>query len=374
MIAQQLGYPVAMKIHSPDITHKSDVGGVRLNLANGPEVRAAYHDMMERVRKVKPDARVEGVAIQPMVKKRNGRELMVGIVSDPVFGPIITFGAGGTAVEVLSDRAVSLPPLNQHLVENLINGTRVSRMLGAFRDLPPVDMEALETLLLRVSEMVCELPWIKEMDINPLIIDESGALAADARVIIGTGPVSADRYAHMAICPYPAHLVSHWQLDDGYDVTLRPMRPEDAELVQSFVRDMSEQSRYFRFMDAMRELSPAMLSNLTQFDYDREMALVATVVEGGREIQIGVARYAINPDGRSCEFAVAVADDWHSHGIGHKLMSRLMEVARSEHALEIIEGDVLAKNSRMIALAKSMGFAIEPVADDPGLRKMSRRL
>ena len=373
MIAQQLGYPVAMKIHSPDITHKSDVGGVRLNLANGPEVRAAYHDMMERVRKIKPEARIEGVAIQPMVKKPHGRELMVGIVSDPVFGPVITFGAGGTAVEVLSDRAVSLPPLNQHLVENLISGTRVSKMLGAFRNLPAVDIKALETLLLRVSEMVCELPWIKEMDINPLIIDENGALAADARVIIGPVEASADRYAHMAICPYPTHLVSHWELDDGYDVTLRPMRPEDAELVQSFVRAMSEQSRYFRFMEAMRELSPTMLSRFTQLDYDREMALVATVEEGGKELQIGVSRYAINPDAKSCEFAVSVADAWQGRGVGHKLMNRLMEIAR-DHGLEVIEGDVLAKNYKMINLARSMGFAIEPVEDAPELRKMVRRL
>lgn len=373
MIAQQLGYPVAMKIHSPDITHKSDVGGVRLNLANGPEVRAAYHDMMERVRKVKPEARIEGVAIQPMVKKPNGRELMVGIVADPVFGPVITFGAGGTAVEVLSDRAVSLPPLNQHLVENLISGTRVSKMLKAFRNMPAVDMDGLETLLLRVSEMVCELPWIKEMDINPLIIDENGALAADARVIIGPVKTSADRYAHMAICPYPAHLVSHWELDDGYDVTVRPMRPEDAELVQSFVRTMSEQSRYFRFMEAVRELSPSMLSRFTQIDYDREMALVASVEEGGKEVQIGVARYAINPDGKSCEFALAVTDAWQGRGMGHRLMNRIMEIAR-EHGLEVIEGDVLAKNNNMIDLAKSMGFTIEAVEDDPAVRKMTRRL
>jgi acetyltransferase len=373
MIAQQLGYPVAMKIHSPDITHKSDVGGVRLNLASGPEVRAAYHDMMDRVRKVKPDARIEGVAIQPMVKKPNGRELMVGIVSDPVFGPVITFGAGGTAVEVLSDRAVSLPPLNQHLVENLISGTRVSKMLKAFRNLPAVDMNGLETLLLRVSEMVCELPWIKEMDINPLIIDENGALAADARVIIGPVTASADRYAHMAIAPYPAHLTTHWELASGYDVTLRPMRPEDAELVQSFVRSMSEQSRYFRFMEAVRELSPSMLSRFTQLDYDREMALVASVQEGGKEVQIGVTRYAINPDGKSCEFALAVADAWQGQGIGHKLMYRIMELAR-QRGLEVMEGDVLTKNKCMLDLAKSTGFAIELVDGDPTLRKMTRKL
>ncbi len=373
MIAQQLGYPVAMKIHSPDITHKSDVGGVRLNLASGPEVRATYYDMVERVRKIRPDARIEGVAIQPMVIKPNGRELMVGIVSDPVFGPIITFGAGGTAVEVLSDRAVSLPPLNQHLVENLISSTRVSKMLKTFRNLPAVDMEGLETLLLRVSEMVCELPWVREMDINPLIIDENGALAADARVIIGPVHASADRYAHMAIGPYPAHLTTHWELTSGYDVTLRPMRPEDAELVQSFVRSMSEQSRYFRFMEAVRELSPSMLSRFTQLDYDREMALVASVQEGGKEVQIGVARYAINPDGKSCEFALAVADAWQGQGIGHKLMYRIMELAR-QRGLEVMEGDVLTKNTCMLDLAKSTGFAIEPVEGDMTLRKMSCRL
>jgi len=373
LIAQQLGLPVAMKIHSPDITHKSDVGGVRLNLGHAQAVRSAYHEMIEHVGKLRPDATLDGVAIESMVIKPNGRELMVGIVSDPVFGPVITFGAGGTAVEVLGDRAVALPPLNEHLAGNMIASTRIYKMLKAFRNLPPVDMEALESLLLRVSEMVCELPWIREMDINPLIVDENGLLVADARVIIGPCE-NTEPYAHMAICPYPTPLVSKWQLEDGTDITIRPIRAEDADMLQDFVvRSMSEESRYYRFMDTLRELSPAMLSRFTQIDYDREMALVATTEEGGSEIMLGVARYTINPDGQSCEFATAVADAWHGRGIGHKLMSSLMDVARDK-GLKIMEGEVLASNTGMQDLATGLGFCVKPHEEDSALRRMVKQL
>ncbi|MCX7628312.1 MAG: bifunctional acetate--CoA ligase family protein/GNAT family N-acetyltransferase [Methylophilaceae bacterium] len=373
LIAEQMGFPVAMKIHSPDITHKSDCGGVRLNLGDAHSVRSAYHDILERVKKNRPDARIEGVSIEPMIIKPHGRELMVGIVSDPVFGPVITFGAGGTAVEVLADRAVALPPLNQLLAENLIAGTRISRLLKAFRNMPPIDMQALITLLLRVSEMVCELPWIREMDINPLIVDENGALAADARIIVGPRPPSADRYAHMAICPYPSHLVSKWQLADGTDITLRPIRAEDAESLQDFVRGMSDRSRYFRFMETLRELSPAMLSRFTQIDYDREMALVATSRIEGPEALLGVARYMANPDGESCEFALAVADAWQGHGIGHKLMDVLMDVARQK-GLAIMQGEVLAENRAMLDLATTLGFSVVPHPDDSTLKVIRKRL
>lgn len=373
LIAQQLGFPVAMKIHSPDITHKSDSGGVRLNLANAHAVRSAYHDIIAQVKKNLPEARIDGVCIEPMVIKPNGRELMVGIIGDPVFGPVITFGAGGTAVEVLADRAVSLPPLNTHLVRNLIAGTRVSRMLGAFRNMPAIDMQALETLLLRVSEMVCELPWIREMDINPLIVDENDALAVDARIIIGPWAASAERYAHMAIHPYPSDLVARWQLTDGTDITLRPIRAEDAEMLQDFVRGMSEQSRYFRFMETLHELSPTLLARFTQIDYDREMALLATTRGEHQEILLGVARYVINPDGTSCEFALAVADAWQGHGIGHKLMDALMDVARSK-GITTMEGEVLAENRAMLDLASTLGFTMQSHPADPGLKIITRRL
>jgi len=374
LIAQQVGLPVAMKIHSQDITHKSDVGGVKLNLGHAQAIRSAYHSMIDNVQKLRPEARIDGVTIQPMISKPNGRELMVGIVSDPVFGPVITFGAGGTAVEVLGDRAVALPPLNEHLVDNIIAGTRISKMLGQFRNLPPVDRDALEQLLLRVSEMVCELPWIREMDINPLILDENGVMVADARIIVGPVPEGSDRYAHMAICPYPTTLESKWQLDDGTDIEIRPIRAEDADMLQHFVVSaMSEESRYYRFMDTMRELNPTMLSRFTQIDYDREMALVATTQQDGAETMLGVARYMINPDGASCEFATAVADAWHGHGIGHHLMEALMQVARDK-GLRVMEGDVLAKNRGMIELAQGLGFEVVPNPEDPALKRMVKTL
>jgi len=373
LLAQQLGYPVAMKINSPDITHKSDAGGVKLNLMNAPAVRAAYNEIITEVKKNRPNAHIDGIAIQPMVVKPNGRELMVGVTSDPVFGPVITFGAGGTTVEVLGDRAVALPPLNRFLVRELINGTRVSKLLGAFRHMPPIQMEVLESLLLRVSEMVCELPWLKEMDINPLIVDEHGALAADARVMVDFFPLSGDRYAHMAIYPYPSHLVADWQLPDGTDITIRPIRPEDAEMVQEFVRNLSEEAKYFRFMNTMHELSQSMLVRFTQIDYDREMALIAVTEENGKEVEIGVCRYAINPDGESCEFALVVSDQWQHKAIGHKLMAGLIDAARDK-GLKTMEGEVLADNRNMLKLVATLGFTIATSEEDPAIKRIVRVL
>jgi acetyltransferase len=373
LLAEQFGFPVAMKINSPDITHKSDAGGVKLNLMNAAAVRAAYNEMIEEVKRNRPNARVDGIALQPMVSKPNGRELMVGVISDPIFGPVISFGAGGTAVEVLRDRAIALPPLNGFLARELIGGTHVAKLLGSFRHMPPVQMEALESLLLRVSEMVCELPWLREMDINPLIVDEHGLLAVDARVVVDYAPVSADRYAHMAIHPYPAHLVTHWQLPDGTDVTIRPMRPEDAAIEQEFVRHLSEETKYFRFMHAVQELSEPMLVRFTQLDYDRELALIAVTEEKGREIEVGVCRYAINPDGESCEFALVVSDQWQHKAIGHRLMGSLIDAARSK-GLKTMEGEVLVSNHNMLKLVATLGFTIASSREDPSIKRITKVL
>ena len=276
-VATELGFPVVLKIDSPDITHKSDVNGVRLNIADAQAVRATYGQIVDEVVRLRPGARVNGVVVEPMVERKHGRELMIGMIRDPVFGPAIVFGAGGTAVEVHRDRAVALPPLNAFLVADMIRGTRVARLLGAFRQMPPVNMQALEEVLLRVSEMVCELPWLQELDINPLVADEAGAIAVDARVVLRQTAPQRGRYAHMAIHPYPSHLVTSWQPPGRPRVTLRPIRPEDAEMEQAFVSGLSPESRYFRFMGTMRELTPQMLVRFTQIDYDREMAFVATV-------------------------------------------------------------------------------------------------
>ncbi len=373
LIAQQLGFPVAMKVNSPDITHKTDAGGVRLNLVNAQAVRGAYHEIIESVRQYRPDAQVEGISIEPMIVKPNGRELMIGVINDPVFGPVITFGAGGTTVEIMGDRAVSLPPLNSFLVRDMIQGTHVARMLGAFRHMPPVDMEALESVLLRVSEMACELPMLMEMDINPLIVDEHGALAADARVVVEFRQPGADRYAHMAIYPYPTHLVSEWQLADGTNMVIRPIRPEDAELEQEFVHNLSEESRYFRFMNSVQELSQSMLVRFTQIDYSREMALIAVSEEQGREVELGVTRYAINPDGESCEFALVIADNMRGKGLGHKLMTALMDAARGK-GLKTIEGQVLNNNANMLKLMKRLGFSIDPSPEDDSVKIVRKAL
>lgn len=375
LLAEQLGFPVAMKVDSPDLVHKSDVGGVRLNITNAPAVRNAYHDIIETVKKRQPNARINGVSIEPFLARPHGRELMLGVFRDPIFGPVITFGAGGFDVEVFSDRAVAMPPLNRFLAQDLIKSTRASKLLGQFHNMPPVDMEALEEVLLSISEMVCELPWIVEMDINPLIVDEDGAIAVDARIVIDHAPSTGDRYSHMAIYPYPVHLVQEWQMNDGTTVTIRPIRPEDADLEQEFVRNMSDESRYYRFMDTIRELTPAMLVRFTQIDYDREMALIAVIEdeETGKETQIGVARYVVNPDGESVEFALAVGDAWQKCGIGRKLMSSLIECARMKGYRAVV-GDVLASNTKMFRLMSSLGFTIHPHPEDTAVKKVVKPL
>lgn len=374
LLAEQLGFPVAMKVDSPDLVHKSDAGGVRLNIPNAPAVRNAYHDIIETVQKKHPTARINGVSIEPYLARPHGRELMLGVVRDPIFGPIITFGAGGTEVEIFSDRAVALPPLNGFLAQDLIRSTRASKLLGEFRNMPPASLEALEGVLLNISEMVCELPWLQELDLNPLIVDENGAIAADARIVIDHAPAAGDRYSHMAIHPYPVHLIQEWVLPDGTEILIRPIRPEDAEMEKDFVARMSDESKYFRFMDTIRELTQPMLVRFTQIDYDREMALVATIKnDDGSEKQIGVARYVTNPDGETVEFALAVADDWQKHGIGRKLMAALIECARTKGYRAVV-GDVLALNTKMFRLMTSLGFTIHPHPEDTAVKRVVKPL
>lgn len=368
VLAEEIGLPVVMKIDSPQITKKSDVGGVRLALDSLIAVRDAYAQIIEEVKKKRPEAEIQGIAIEPMIQKRHGRELMVGMVRDPVFGPVIVFGAGGISQDPSARRAVALPPLNRFLAADLINSSPIAPMLEAHGGLPAIDRTALEAVLLRISEMICELPWLAEVDINPLIVDEHGAVAVDARIAIDYLPVGFAPYDHMAIHPYPSHLVTSWQAPDGRTVTIRPIRPEDAELEQEFVRALSPETKYFRFMNTLRELSPAQLSRLTQIDYDREMAFIALIEEDGREVEIGVARYAMNPDGESCEFAIVVADAWQGKGLARKLMSLLIECAR-ERGLKYMNGDFLAENRRMIDFVSRLGFQLSPHPEDPGIRR-----
>lgn len=386
MIATQLGFPVALKVDSPDIAHKSDVQGVALNVLNASAVRDTWNDMMASVARLAPQARINGITVQAMARQQRGRELYIGLVSDQPFGPVIAFGAGGTMIELINDRAMELPPLNQFLARQLIHRARVAETLGEWRGAPAADVAAIERVLLRVSEMVCELPQLREMDINPLIVDAGGAVAVDARIVIGDTPQPlsgcGSDYHHLAILPYPARYEQVWPLRGGGSYTVRPIHPDDAHMLQALVRSLSPQSRYFRFVSSMAELPPAMLSRFTLIDYDREMALVAVVKtreprdDGGfdeSERIVGVSRYITNPDSTSCEFSLVVADDFGGRGIGSRLMLSIMDVARDK-GLSEIDGLVLANNPGMLRLMKSLGFSIEPYAEDPDFRWVSHRL
>ena len=371
--AETLGFPIAMKIASPQISHKSDVDGVRLNIASAGDVRPMFRDLTARARSLRPDARIDGVTVEPMAKVEDAREVVIGASRDPVFGPTILFGAGGTMVEVLRDSAVSLPPLTEVLANRLISRTRVARLLEPFRGRPAVDRGALIGVLLRVSDMLAELPQIQELDINPVLAGPDGVLCVDARIGIRRPRSDAQPYDHMAIAPYPRHLVERGYLADGTPLTIRPIRPEDATSEQAFIRALSPQARRFRFMSAIRELTPAMLARFTQIDYRREMALVAMLGEPGAQTQHGVARYVINPDGTSSEFAIVVGDRTRNQGLGSRLMAALFSAARL-HDLDLIEGEVLVENRPMLQLMQELDFTITPVPDDPGVVHVARGL
>jgi acetyltransferase len=372
-IAEEFGFPVAMKIHSSDISHKSEVDGVRLGISSGRDVQGAFRELVETAKERRPDAKIQGVVIEPMLQSHSGRELMLGVINDNVFGPVISVGLGGTMVEVIRDRAIGLPPLNRFLAKRMIADTRASRFLDEFRGRPAASRRAVEDVILRLSDMVCELPWLEELDINPLIVDSEKAVAVDARIVVRPVSPAAREYAHMAIHPYPSKLVDEYRLLDGTYITIRPIRPEDAETEREFVDGLSERSRYLRFMYSLKNITMQMLSRFTQIDYDREMALIALVDVDGRDRQIAVARYVMNPDGRSCEFAIVVADDWHGKGIATELLRRLIDIAR-DRRLEEMVGIVLRENKGMIALAKELGFDQQRSPDDPSVVIMTLKL
>ncbi|MGB5465811.1 MAG: bifunctional acetate--CoA ligase family protein/GNAT family N-acetyltransferase [Sedimenticolaceae bacterium] len=372
--AESLGLPVAMKINSPDISHKSDVGGVRLNIHEPRSVRTTFREIMESVKAQRPEARISGVSIEPMLERPHAREIMIGIAHDQVFGPVISFGAGGTAVEVFADSQVALPPLNEYLSTELIRRTRAARFLGRFRNLPEADMGKLTDALQRISEIACELPQVQELDVNPMLVDEDGVVAVDARIVVAEPETSTARYGHMAIHPYPTELETSWQLPDGTDICVRPIRPEDAEIEQDFVQNLSPESKYFRFMQSVDKLTPLMLARFTQIDYDREMALVAVLNQHTSDARIlGVARYISNPDRQSCEFALTVADAWQRKGVGRQLMQRLMAVAR-DRGIEIFQGEVLSNNTKMLRLCEQLGFHVGHGDHDPDVVEVRRHL
>lgn len=386
MVANQIGYPVVLKIDSPDISHKSDVNGVALDVMNAVGVKDIFSHMMQTVSRLAPEAKINGITVQKMVRNKRGREIYIGLVSEEPFGPVIAFGAGGTMIELLNDRSMELPPLNQYLAHHLINRSRIAQTLGDWRGAPAVNQEAIEHILLRVSEMACELPQLLEMDINPIIVDENGAIAVDARIAISNSPILKNTqvglYNHLAILPYPHQYEQVCPLKDDGEYLIRPIHPDDADMLKLFYKSMSPESRYFRFISNSPELPPAMAAKFTLIDYDREMALIALfrekqIDDEGKLVEtqriIGVSRYSTNPDKASCEFSLAVADSFGGQGIGSRLMISIMEVARDK-GLDEIDGLVLSKNPGMLKLMRGLGFTVEPMVDDPDFKIVRKKL
>ncbi|MDZ4153073.1 GNAT family N-acetyltransferase, partial [Methylicorpusculum sp.] len=326
------------------------------------DVSMHYTEMENLIKQKYPDVNEVTMTIEPMHRSYSGRELMIGVIRDPVFGPAISVGLGGTMVEILNDKAVALPPLNEYMVEQMIAKTKAAKYLKPFRQLPAANIKALVNTLLSVSSMVSELPEILELDINPLIVDDRGVMAVDARIKVQISH-QLTPYSHMTIHPYPHELIQYYQLPTGANICIRPVRPEDADMEKDFVHRLSERTKYFRFMQALQELTPEMVVRFTQIDYDREIAFIAVTEEKGKPKELGVGRYMTNPDGHSVEFALVVSDDCHGMGIGTRLMKTLMQTAKYK-GLSFFEGEVLAINKPMLSLVKKLGFTIEPVPGD----------
>lgn len=352
--AKSLGYPVALRMVSVD--NKADPGTVKLNLLNARQVGKGFEDLVAHFHIDNPQAEIVTVLVQSMRRFHHQREVFVAIWRDPVFGPVIAFGAGGIAMDALHDISVALPPLNPALAAHLVRGTQIHHVLGTFGNVPPIDDQALHDLLHRVSVMACLLPWIARMELNPVLVHPGGATVAGMSVSINpASPVTDLRYRHMAVFPYPVELERVVRLDDGTALQLRPIRPDDAGWEHAFFETLSDASRYSRFQHSLTALSAEMIARFTQLDYDREMALVA--IDPAKDHFVGVARYFPNPDRRTAEFAIVVADDWQGRGLGKTLMKSLVACAR-DAGYASLEGSVLPGNASMLGLVKKIGFSI----------------
>jgi acetyltransferase len=366
--AQAIGFPVALKIRSPDLTHKSDVGGVVLNLGTTERVRAEAAAMVARVKAAAPAARLEGFLVQEMVRRPGARELIVGLLDDDVFGPVVMFGEGGIAVELLRDTTLELPPLNDTLARAQMARTRVFRLLQGYRGQPAANLAAIQSVLIRVAQLAADCPEIRELDINPLLADAQGVIAVDARIQVASA--AKPGAARLAISPYPRELESSAALD-GTALLLRPLRPEDEPALQDLAQHMKPEDLRLRFFTPMKGLSHALAARLSQIDYDREMAMMARRADDGAVL--GVARFAADPDNRRAEFAVALRSDWKGKGLGSLLMARIIDIARRRGIGEMI-GDVLRENEPMLRLAKSQGFQLASHPEDPELVRVVKPL
>jgi len=365
--AAEIGFPVVLKILSHDISHKSDVGGVQLNLRDAGQVRLAADTMLKQVREKLPEASISGFTVQAMAKKPMAQELILGVSIDPIFGPVLLFGQGGTAVEVLADRTVALPPLNRVLAHEMISRTRVAKLLAGYRDHPPANLDAVADVLIALSQMLADLPELMELDINPLWADDSGALALDARLRVQLpAQAGADKFA---ITPYPGELVEtvQWR---GEAIVLRPIKPEDASQHLEFLSQLQPEDLRLRLFSTRRELATGELARLTQIDYAREMAFIAVqTLPEGTEHTLGTIRCAIDPDNINAEMAIIVRSDLKRQGIGQLLLSKLIDYLQARGTQRMI-AEVFRSNSAINALLRSNGFSFDSDASVGEISKL----
>ncbi|MBS7633510.1 GNAT family N-acetyltransferase, partial [Candidatus Bathyarchaeota archaeon] len=358
--ASKLGYPVVMKALSPQIIHKSQAEGVVLNVWSSTEVKKFFDELAEKVKKYVPEAEFQGVAIQPMLRKK-GYELLVGARKDPQFGAVIVFGSGGIAAELVRDVSIGFPPLNQVLARRLIERTAVYKHLASMNY--PLNMR-LEEILVKFSQLVIDFPEIKEMDINPIIFDGNDAVAVDTRIAIDTERImrGTQPHEHLVIAPYPKKYVAEWTLKDGTPVILRPVKPEDEALLNELFSTLSEETMRFRFFNIFKDMSHEALTRHCNLDYDREIAIVAETQKDKRML-LGVVCLILEPNLKTGEFAVVVADQWQGRGLGSKLMDSIIEIGKDMN-LKTVYGYVFAANSRMLDMCTNKGFKMQPVDEE----------
>jgi acetyltransferase len=364
-LAAEIDGPIALKIVSPDILHKSDIGGVALDLVGPGRVEEAAAAMLERVHEAAPEARLTGLSVQTMIRRPGAYELIVGVTTDRQFGPMVLFGHGGTAVEVINDRALALPPLNLQLARELMSRTRIHGLLQGFRDQPPADLDAIAATLVKISQLVVDIAEIEELDINPLLADGAGVIALDARIRIAAA--NAPPTQRLAIRPYPKELEETIRLDDGRELLLRPVLPEDEPAFHRAMAKLTPEEIRLRFFTPIKALTHLQTARLTQIDYDREMALVLAepTLPGEAEV-FGVARLTADPDNERAEYAIIVRHEMTGKGLGLLLMRRLIDYAKKRGIGEIF-GDVLRENSRMLQMCQKLGFAQTRHPEEPGL-------
>ncbi|MFX1476127.1 MAG: GNAT family N-acetyltransferase [Promethearchaeota archaeon] len=362
--AATIGYPVVMKILSPDILHKTDAGGVILDISTEKDLREAYKVIMKRAKAYNPKATIQGVTIQPMIKQK-GYEVIIGAKRDPLFGPVILFGMGGVGVEFYRDTAIGLPPLNQTLARRIMEETRVYELLKkGYRNVPPANIALLEELLVRFSQMIVDFPQLEEVDINPLFVDDKQAFALDARILIDPKRSFSkiEPYQHLVISPYPKRYETLWKMRDGRAVLLRSIKPEDEPLWLEMFQNFSEESIRYRFFEIIKDTPHEVRVRYCNIDYDREIAIVAELTEKGERKILGVVRLIEEPDGKSGEIAVIVADQYQGLGLGSKMIDYMLEIC-IERKLETVYGVMLPDNYRAIHLMEKMGFTTKYQGD-----------